>query len=317
LIYTIIQNGDVMKTGVFPEGKRFVAYVNDEIVSTSYNFRTAEIAIEKATGIFVDRRGKRSQVHSMLNPNIESKFHINERFSFLEKAVQMVADKVQPSVVVSGAGGLGKTYTVRQALQHSGLEDFTLNTEEGTEIDRSNSFVFIKGFSTPKALYRSLYANNNSVIVYDDCDSILGNDVALNILKAGLDSYDKRVISWGAENRGKDDDLPQQFEFTGQIIFITNLPADDIDQSIRSRSLMVDVSMTTQETVDRMGEIIRKRSFLPEYSMEIKNDSLAFIDLYKDSAKELSLRTLITICKIRSEFGDQDWMRMAEYITCV
>ena len=113
-----------------------------------------------------------------------------------------------------------------------------------------------------------------------------------------------------------DSDLPNKFEFTGQIIFITNQNQGDIDQAIRSRSLMIDVSMTLDETIDRMRVIAKSSSFLPEYSQEVKQDALDFLDDVKERAKGgLSLRSLITTCKIRSSVGE-DWKRMAEYSIC-
>jgi hypothetical protein len=57
-------------------------------------------------------------------------------------------------------------------------------------------FTQIKGFSTAKNMFRTLYENNGSTIIFDDCDSILKDAIAINILKAALDSYDKRVITW-------------------------------------------------------------------------------------------------------------------------
>jgi hypothetical protein len=305
------------KTGVFQVGKRFEAYVNNELVATAYNLRSAEIALEKRLGTFVDGRSKKStNSYKAEFAGVPNKFHINERFDFLHKAVEMVADCVQPSAIISGSGGLGKTYTVRKALKSKGMTDLSLITApEGSTVNRDGSYVFIKGFSTPKSMYRSLFDNNGSVIVFDDCDSVLNNPVALNILKAALDSYDRRIISWNSEKMRDDDELPSSFEFTGQIIFITNLDAEEVDQAIRSRSLMIDVSMTLQETVDRMSEIIKSSEFLPEYSMQIKQNALEFIDENKLEAKELSLRTLITVCKIRSEFPN-NWKNMCEYVVC-
>jgi hypothetical protein len=48
------------------------------------------------------------------------KFGINERFAFVEKLVNMVASGVQVSAVVTGEGGLGKTYTVTKTLEAAG-----------------------------------------------------------------------------------------------------------------------------------------------------------------------------------------------------
>ena len=172
----------------------------------------------------------------------------------------------------------------------------------------------VKGYSTAKGLFRTLFENNDSVIVMDDTDSVLKDPVAINILKAALDSYDTRVISWNADMR--DDDLPRSFIFTGRVIFISNLPENKIDQAIRSRSAVIDVSMTLQETVDRMSAMIQDDLFLPEYEMTVKMDALQFIDEKKDMMSDVNLRTLITVAKVRAADEDGTWKEMAEYLTC-
>jgi hypothetical protein len=107
-------------TGVRQEGKKFVAYVNGKVVGSAYIQRSAEIIVEKATGTYVDRRIKKPITEVTRKPAItaapsfiqkmeKKTFHITERFEVLEKAVAMVASGVQPSVVISGAGCLGKT----------------------------------------------------------------------------------------------------------------------------------------------------------------------------------------------------------------
>jgi hypothetical protein len=300
------------KTGVFPasKGKGFDAFANGEFLGKFYLERQAEIAVEKQLGTYV-HGSRKSSTHVTMNIEYVNAFDINERFSFLEKAVTMAAKSVQPSIIISGRGGLGKTYTVRKTLMDVGLNDYTnVEVEKDQEINRTQSFVFVKGFSTPKALYRTLYEKNGGVVIFDDCDSILNNPTALNILKAALDSYDVRRISWGSELR--DDDLPQSYEFTGQVIFITNMDTSRIDQAILSRSLVIDVSMNLTETIERMTEIVSSKTFLPEYNDDVKMDALSFIDTHKERAKELSLRTLITVCKIRA--NNDDWERMSEYV---
>ena len=244
-------------------------------------------------------------------------FNINERFEFVENLVQMIASGLQPSAVITGEGGLGKTYTVNKTLIASGLKDLSElgALEEGSVVRRTKAFVSIKGYSTPKGLYRTLYENKDSVIVFDDCDSILKDPVALNLLKSALDSYGKRIISWMAEGFGRDDDLPRSFEFKGRVIFISNLNQDKIDQAIRSRSMMVDLTMNEDQKIERMETIAKSDEFLPEFTVEYKQDALDLIRSLKDDAKEISLRTLISVTKIRAS-GNKNWKGMATYILC-
>lgn len=253
---------------------------------------------------------RRSYKVELFNDNV-SRFTINERFGFVADMVTMLANGDQPSIVVSGPGGLGKTFTVNQALEESGLEDVShLSAEDLAFIDRENTYMVIKGYSTPKGLYRTLYHNRESVLVFDDCDSVLRDPTSLNLLKAALDSYDRRIISWRADL--KDDDLPQAFEFNGRIIFISNMPSSSLDQAILSRSMSVDLSMTTTEKVERMQYLLEQDGFMPDYSDKCKQEALDLIALLKDDVKELSLRTLIQVTKIRNSAG-KNWRDLAEY----
>ena len=265
--------------------------------------------------------GEKKTFEQIAGQKKESKseqFNINERFEFVENLVEMIATGLQPSAVITGEGGLGKTYTVNKTLVAQGLKDLTDAgaLEVGSTVNRRNSFTSVKGYSTPKGLYRTLYENKDSVVVFDDCDSILKDPVALNLLKSALDSYGKRIISWNAEaGFGRDDELPRSFEFKGRVIFISNLSQDKIDQAIRSRSMMVDLSMTEDQKIERMEVIAASDEFLPEFTTEYKRDALDLIRSLKEDAKEISLRTLISVTKIRAS-GNKNWKGMATYILC-
>ena len=150
----------------------------------------------------------------------------------------------------------------------SDLADFQV----GSIINTRKCFTMVKGYSTAKGLYRTLFENNKSIIVFDDCDAVLKDPVALNLLKGALDSYGKRIISWNADMR--DDDLPRSFNFEGRVIFISNMTQDSIDQAIRSRSMLIDLSMTADQKIERMETIAKSDSFLPEYDKNIKQDAL-------------------------------------------
>lgn len=242
----------------------------------------------------------------------DAKFGINTRFSFVEKLVTMVAAGVQPSAVITGEGGLGKTYTVVKTLAQAGYQDISDLAEfQVGEVLSRKTFITVKGYTTAKGLYRTLFENNKAIIVFDDCDAVLKDPVALNLLKGALDSYGKRIISWNADMR--DDDLPRSFNFEGRVIFISNMDQNSIDQAIRSRSMLIDLSMTADQKIDRMEFIANSDSFMPEYDAQIKTDALNLIRELKDIAREISLRTLISVCKVRAS-NPKDYKDMVEYM---
>jgi len=240
---------------------------------------------------------------------MESKFTINQRFGFLADMVTMLAKNDQASVVVTGPGGLGKSHTVTTTLANSGLMDVT-GLDIGDDVPR-NSYRVVKGYSTAKGLYRTLYENRNSIVVFDDCDSVLKDATSLNILKAALDSYSRRIISYNADIR--DTDLPNAFEFTGGVVFISNMNATSLDQAIVTRSLAVDLSMTSEQKIERMKHLLTQKDFMPEYDLVSKNDAMSLISKLADSVKELSLRTLIQVTKIRKSNPNGKWKELAEY----
>ena len=239
-------------------------------------------------------------------------FGINKRFEFVEQMVGMVSKKTIASAIITGQGGLGKTHTVLKSLEDAGYKNVTdlAEFEVGTVLNASKCYRIIKGFSTAKGLYRSLFDGNGMVLVFDDCDSVLKDPVALNLLKGALDSYGERYINWNSDMR--EDDLPRSFKFTGSIVFISNMDLDRVDQAVRSRALCVDLSMTQAQKVERMETIIESPDFLEDFDLTYKRDAIAFIKDHADKVSNLSLRTLISTVKIRAEGGD--WKQLAKYV---
>lgn len=222
-------------------------------------------------------------------------FTINQRFEFLSQLANMVISGETPSLIVTGEGGLGKTHAITQAIQASDL--------------CSDDYVFIKGYSTARGLYNALYDNNSRLIIYDDCDSILEDKVALNILKSALDSYEKRTISWAAR-MNRNDEYPQQFDFTGRIIFISNKSKESMNEALLTRSLTVDLTMTPDDKITRMSSILN--SILPEYDMVAKTDALNFLNEVKNEVS-LNIRMLIMVTKMRAAYPT-NWRDMANYM---
>jgi hypothetical protein len=293
-----------------------VSAVSFDAKSGNYMAKVGSKVIKSYSKAYVERRVKAmvGDVETAVAAAVEksNRYDINTRFGFVEKLVNMVATGVQPSAVITGEGGLGKTYTVTKTLEANGYKDISdlADFQVGSIINTRKCFTTVKGYSTAKGLYRTLFENNKSIIVFDDCDAVLKDPVALNLLKGALDSYGKRIISWNADM--KDDDLPRSFEFTGRVIFISNMDQEKIDQAIRSRSMMIDLSMSLDQKIDRMEFIAKSDEFLPEYDAKIKSDSLSLIREIKDDCKEISLRTLIAVCKIRA--SNKEYKDLATYM---
>ena len=74
-----------------------------------------------------------------------------------------------------------------------------------------------------------LYENRDKLVIFDDCDSVFADELALNILKAALDSGKTRKICWNSDSRLlREEGIPNTFNFNGSAIFITNLKFDNV-----------------------------------------------------------------------------------------
>jgi hypothetical protein len=293
-------------------GGRVIVRGNDKkyvihVITKGLNAKAKSLGVTKVEELGVASDGVAAHTEPLIT------FDINERFQFLEDYVDMAASRDRKSVVIVGEGGLGKSYTVFKQLKKNKLTDLQ-DMEIGASADESNSrksYVVVKGYSTAKGLYRTLYENRNRLVVFDDCDSILKDDVAANILKAALDSYDRRIVSWNAESFGESD-LPKSFEFTGSVIFISNMSMHRIPQSLISRAAPVDVSMTRPEIITRMREIVKQGEFMDSDSMEHKLEALDYIasHINNPQIRAINLRTLIAVVTNR-RCKPASWQRLS------
>jgi len=249
---------------------------------------------------------------------IQSEFPINQRFEFMQKFVQMVLNGELVSTMITGDGGLGKSHTVLEELETAGLEEVDadlLDEVEGEEdISVPGDYVIVKGYATPKALYATLYENRNRLVIFDDCDSILKDPTAINLLKGALDSYDVRRISWLTKGF-IDDGLPRSFEFKGQVIFITNMHPSRIDTAVKSRTILTDLSMTMDDKIERMRFILP--NILPNIKMDVKEVTMDYLEENAEEAKELNLRTLQMASKVVNSYGlknDTLWKDAVKYL---
>jgi hypothetical protein len=225
-------------------------------------------------------------------------------FDNLERLTKMVGRGIQPSLVITGMAGMGKTHIVKETLKNMGLKE-------------STDFVHFKGRATAAGLFITLYENSDAVIVLDDCDSVFKDDDAVNILKAALDSYDTRRISYISSKPLKDSydqAVPRHFEFTGKIIFISNINQSKLDEAVKSRSFVSDISMNTTQMFTRMEQLMDKME--PRIPTKAKQEALRCMkELNEEFAGvEINLRSFIKAARVAAMGFDNTKDMIAEQI---
>lgn len=263
---------------------------------------------------------------------------INTVYDDISVQVKSVAKGYNAALLICGKqGGTGKSYTVNKALKEAGswpIVDYTT----------------IKGGVTAVALYKDLYEYYDRVIVFDDCDSVLiGGTDSTNMLKAALDTGNHRIVSWEnsdsfnttnmsheeieakwslPENKNKH---PSSFEFSGGVIFISNLSKEFIgkkDSALLTRCLYVNVNIKPADMIERMRAVLpsvkvyaaRKLNGEPQ---DVTNEELLykvfdflssseFVDNPKNKGKSISFRILNQIYLLAlSGANDETWHRLA------
>jgi hypothetical protein len=238
-------------------------------------------------------QNKNTAIAIKANTNM-MKLKPTERFEAIEELTDMVIHGISPSILVSGLSGIGKSFIVRKRLEHHGKVE-------------GDDYHIIKGKISPMGLYRFLYEHQTATIVFDDADSVFDTETSENILKSASDSYDIRRINWISERLPED--LENQFDFQGQIIFISNKDASGLNPAVLSRTLAINLQMSRQEITEHMENIIDVLE--PQTHKPIKLEVLEFLDTVKEDLDNYNIRTFIKACRIRvnSEITGKDWKK--------
>ena len=267
---------------------------------------------------FVDSKVATAQSKSRVETDEQIIERLRDRFNMLEEMTKACKKGDVRAMIVSGPPGVGKSHGVEKVLgKHDLLADIANDS-------KFKKYEVVKGAMSAIGLYCKLfqYADKDNVIVFDDCDSVLLDDLSLNILKAALDSKKNRRIHWNTDSyKLRNEGVPDSFEFKGSAIFITNIKFDNVKskklrdhlEALESRCHYIDLTIDTEREKMLRIKQITKDGMLAEYGLseEVQDEIVDFIDINKKRLRELSLRTVLKVADLAKVFPGK-WEAMAE-----
>ena len=246
-----------------------------------------------------------------------------QRFEILEDMTRAVKKGDVRSMIVTGPPGVGKSFGVEKVLAK---HDVFANVAQDGKLKK---YEVVKGAMSAIGLYSKLYeySDKKSILVFDDCDSVLLDDLSLNILKAALDSGKKRMIHWNTDSRLlRSEGVPNSFEFKGGAIFITNIKFEHVRskklkdhlEALESRCHYLDLTIDTErEKLLRIRQVVRDADMLSDYDLDeaAKAEVVEFIVSNSTRMRELSLRMVLKVADIRVSMP-HNWRAVVE-VTCM
>ena len=248
---------------------------------------------------------------------------LRERFEILDDMTRAVKRGDVRAMIVTGPPGVGKSFGVEKVLSK---HDVFANVAQDEKLKK---YEVVKGAMSAIGLYSKLYqySDKKCILVFDDCDSVLLDDLSLNILKAALDTSKKRMIHWNTDSRLlRSEGVPNSFEFKGGAIFITNIKFDHVKskklkdhlEALESRCHYLDLTIDTErEKLLRIQQVITECGMLDEYDLTDlhKLEVVEFVRANVARLRELSLRTVLKIADLCVSMPDK-WRAVAE-VTCM
>ena len=248
---------------------------------------------------------------------------MRDRFEILDDMTRAVKSGKVRAMIVTGPPGVGKSFGVEKVLsKHDVFADVAQD-------EKLKKYEVVKGAMSALGLYSKLYhySDKKNILVFDDCDSILLDDLSLNILKAALDTNSKRMIHWNTDSSLlRREGVPDSFEFKGGAIFITNIKFDHVKskklrdhlEALESRCHYLDLTIDTErEKLLRIEQVVTECGMLDKYEFEDyqKLEVLDFVKANVPRLRELSLRTVLKVADLKHGFPDK-WKAVAE-VTCM
>lgn len=222
---------------------------------------------------------------------------VDAKFELYRSMLRAVAAGNIKHAIVHGPPGIGKSWELEQ----------TFNKASAAE---QINWTSASGHVTALSLYNMLYENRgkDDICVFDDCDEVFKDRVAMNILKAATDTKLTRTIAWESTG-GKP--LAPRFEYAGRVVVLSNADFDRNPhlQALVDRMFFIPLSLNTNERIARVISVLTKKE--PGKKIHPKADLVAawIIMNHERLGPRLSLRTAVKACQL-AEFAE-NWEEMA------
>lgn len=225
-------------------------------------------------------------------------------------------DAVSRGLMVSGDAGMGKTHYVTKAFE---------------ETDTQDNVMHVKGSSvTAAALFCLLYFNREKgqVLVLDDVD-VMHKGAAevsaiLDMFKGATEpTKGSRMIGWHRASPNPlmvANNVPQEFDFQGSIVWITNDKVEDIRKkakghwnAISSRFTQVEAWFEEHEKIAYTLHLIEEVDILGKnctvkeggFPEDVINDTIDYLHDNYTQLQDITPRVAIKIADIRQMFPDE------------
>lgn len=247
-----------------------------------------------------------AQHMGLLNTKQESDVEIDarltDRFDAMEDLTDMAIEGIVRSLIIVGAPGLGKTYSIDKKLR--------------AYDPQQKRHTPVRGYSTAVNLYKLLWDHRHegSILVLDDCDAVRDDEVGMNLLKVATDTSDIRRVSYMSEGQLLSDKdgsrVPKSFEYEGTIIFITNedleLQASGTNAMAQHMGALINrahyINLTLRDRRDalvRIRQVVYKHGMLDSMPERDRKEVMAYVEANYLKLRDLSLRTVLKIADMK------------------
>ena len=253
----------------------------------------------------------------------EAMDRIAARFEVLDEMSRAAINGDIRAMIVSGPPGVGKSYGVETQMERASMFDKLAG--------KKVRFNIVKGAMTALGLYAQLYkySDSKNVLIFDDCDSVFTDDLALNILKAALDSGKTRRICWNSDSRLlREEGIPNTFNFNGSAIFITNLKFGNLKskklqdhlEALQSRCHFLDLTIDgDRDKMLRIKQVHRDADggLFSDYDFTEEQSQMVIDFMWDNHTKlrEVSLRMCLKIADL-VKISPGNWKNLAR-TTCM